>query len=177
MRELQKPMSVNQFSQLRSMSVPYAGAIDLNDGTLIYVSFYISDVEPFSYKKHCIRIDKITHTVRKGDTLYSLARKLHTSVEDLVSVNNIKDSRVIMQGVVLTVGTESIQRLVNDAMYSNYGSVGGIRAGSSGDDLLSAVTEILGWSSASASGFEHIVKQSSGLKFFNAARGLVGSSG
>jgi len=44
-----------------------------------------------------------TYTVQEGDTLLSIARKLHVSAKSLVLVNSIKDATTIHKGRVLTL--------------------------------------------------------------------------
>lgn len=45
----------------------------------------------------------ITYTVRKGDTLYSLARKYSTTVDDIKRANHLKDTRQIHPKTVLAI--------------------------------------------------------------------------
>lgn len=45
----------------------------------------------------------VTHTVVKGDTLWSLARKYNTTVNELVKLNNISDPNYIVVGQVLII--------------------------------------------------------------------------
>lgn len=59
-----------------------------------------------------------THTVKKGDTLSSIAKKYGTSVSTLVSLNIIKDPNRIQVGQVLTVskGSESLQTVLKTCL-------------------------------------------------------------
>lgn len=47
----------------------------------------------------------IKHTVKRGDSLYSLAKKYGTSVSTLVSLNKIKNPSLIIDGQVLLIPT------------------------------------------------------------------------
>lgn len=66
------------------------------------------------------------HTVAKGDTLYSISRSYNLTVEELCSLNNIKQSEVLKIGQVLLVSkaikipqeTETYVVQAGDTMYS-----------------------------------------------------------
>ena len=45
----------------------------------------------------------VTYTVRPGDTLWAIARRFGTTVQDLVRANNIADPNLIYPGQVLTI--------------------------------------------------------------------------
>ena len=38
------------------------------------------------------------HTVKKGDTLYAIARKYHTTVDKLCKINHIKETSILSLG-------------------------------------------------------------------------------
>lgn len=48
-------------------------------------------------------VETTTYTVKKGDTLTSIAKKFNTTVDMLVKLNNITDPKFILVGQVLTV--------------------------------------------------------------------------
>lgn len=45
----------------------------------------------------------MTHTVKKGETLTSIAKRYNTTVNELVKLNKIKNPNVIVVGQVLTL--------------------------------------------------------------------------
>ena len=45
----------------------------------------------------------IKHRVKKGESLYILARKYHTSVKAIINLNRIKNSRIIRAGRILKI--------------------------------------------------------------------------
>lgn len=47
--------------------------------------------------------DYTTYKVKKGDTLYKIAKKYNTTVDELVKLNNIKDPDLIITGQVLKI--------------------------------------------------------------------------
>lgn len=49
----------------------------------------------------------VTYTVKKGDTLTSIAKKYDTTISKLVSLNNIKDPNYIVVGQVLIISGEA----------------------------------------------------------------------
>ena len=49
------------------------------------------------------RTSAATHTVRSGDTLYSIARRYRVSLDALCAANGIKDKRSIRLGQKLTI--------------------------------------------------------------------------
>lgn len=49
----------------------------------------------------------VTYTVKKGDTLASIAKKYDTTISKLVSLNNIKDPNYIVVGQVLIISGEA----------------------------------------------------------------------
>ena len=52
----------------------------------------------------------VTYTVRPGDTLWAIARRFGTTVQDLVRANNIADPNLIYPGQVLTIpGHDSME--------------------------------------------------------------------
>ncbi|WP_342721965.1 LysM domain-containing protein [Thalassobacillus cyri] len=50
-----------------------------------------------------IPVKTITYTVKKGDTLYSIARIHNTTVSKIVSANNISNPNFIYPGQQLTI--------------------------------------------------------------------------
>ena len=48
-------------------------------------------------------IENITYTVKRGDTLSKIALKFNTTVDELVSLNNIKNKNLIYIGQVLKI--------------------------------------------------------------------------
>ncbi len=48
-----------------------------------------------------------TYTVQRGDTLYSIARRFGTTVQELVDINNISNPNLIFPGQVLRILTNS----------------------------------------------------------------------
>ncbi len=67
-----------------------------------------------------------THTIKRGDTLYSLAKRYKTSVSRLMATNGIKDARKLKIGQRLTIpsGTSSRSRTSSTAKVSSYARVG-----------------------------------------------------
>ncbi|HEU4740719.1 MAG TPA: septal ring lytic transglycosylase RlpA family protein [Meiothermus sp.] len=60
-----------------------------------------------------------THTVQKGDTLYSIARKYGTSVQAIQQANNLPGD-VIKIGQVLTVAGSSAVSVAKDAVSATF---------------------------------------------------------
>lgn len=59
----------------------------------------------------------ITYTVKKGDTLSSIAKKYGITVEQLINVNNIRNPNLIYIGQVLKIPTESNINDMNHILY------------------------------------------------------------
>lgn len=55
----------------------------------------------------------MTYTVKKGDTLYGIAKKYGTTVEALVSTNGITNKNLIRVGQVLTIPAKEDPKPVN----------------------------------------------------------------
>lgn len=107
-----KLISSGCFKQYCDYDIPYCGIIDDGKGTTALVN---SDVEVVKrldgnvlYYSKCIKlkVEKVTHIVRKGDSIWRLAEKLGVSVEDIVSSNKIKDSNFINVGDVLNINVD-----------------------------------------------------------------------
>lgn len=88
---------------------------------------------------HATATDR-SHTVRDGDTLYDIAARYGTSVDDLVSANNIADSRLIYPGQVLRLpgpadaGTTAPQAQLT--WPHDESTIGDVRAGESVPDTF-----------------------------------------
>ena len=68
----------------------------------------------------------MTHTVVKGDTLYSLAKKYNTTVDNIVSLNpQITDGQSIIIGQTYKMVAENSKVAVNNNGYINYTVVKG----------------------------------------------------
>lgn len=59
----------------------------------------------------------ITYTVKKGDTLSSIARRYGVTVQQLVNINNIKNPNLIYVGQILTIPSASDQHDLNHILY------------------------------------------------------------
>lgn len=60
----------------------------------------------------------ITYTVKKGDTLSSIAKKYKITVQQLINANNIKNSNIIYIGQVLIIPTETNIHDMNHVLYT-----------------------------------------------------------
>lgn len=49
----------------------------------------------------------LKHTIQKGDTLFSIARKYHTTIENVRQVNGLKKGEILSLGKVLKVPTDA----------------------------------------------------------------------
>lgn len=54
-----------------------------------------------------VNTESITYTVKRGDTLWAIARRYGTSIEEIVSVNNIANSNLIYPGQILRIITNT----------------------------------------------------------------------
>ena len=52
---------------------------------------------------HIITANEVNHTVKKGETLYSIARYYEISLDDVLTLNNIEDPSRIQAGFVLKI--------------------------------------------------------------------------
>lgn len=50
-----------------------------------------------------LEIEYINYTVKKGDTLWKIAKEYNTTIDELVELNNIKDPDLIITGQVLKI--------------------------------------------------------------------------
>ena len=57
--------------------------------------------------------DSTTYTVKKGDTLTSIAKKYGTSVSNLVNLNNIRNANLIYPNQILRINTNSVNTLLD----------------------------------------------------------------
>lgn len=107
-----KLISSGCFRQYCDYDVPYCGVIDDGRGTTALINSDVDVVKRldgnilYYSKKIKIKIDKVTHTVRKGDSLWKIAQNLEVSVEDIMSSNNIKDSNLIHVGDILAINVD-----------------------------------------------------------------------
>ena len=74
--------------------------IRLNDNNMIEECIGVDYTPPVS------NTQTITYTVKKGDSLYSIARKFNTSVDTLVNINNLKSNNLSI-GQVLKIPSSS----------------------------------------------------------------------
>ncbi|MGJ7919433.1 LysM peptidoglycan-binding domain-containing protein [Neobacillus sp. LXY-4] len=72
-------------------------------GQQLLVPYETPEIHP----KPTVALDDIsgTYTVKKGDTLYSIAKKYHISVNELVKENNLRNEKILI-GQKLSVPTE-----------------------------------------------------------------------
>ncbi len=59
-----------------------------------------------------------TYTVKRGDTLGSIAKRYGVTVQELVNINNIKNPNLIYVGQVLTIPSASNQHDLNHILYT-----------------------------------------------------------
>ncbi len=65
-------------------------------------SYFPKDFKAQSSKKYK-RGEKISYRVRRGDTLYSIARRYNTNVKSILLWNNISESKILYPGDRLTI--------------------------------------------------------------------------
>ena len=84
----------------------------LRKSFFIYIFFLIASQLSFS--------NDIIHTMKKGETLYSLSRKYNVSVDDILKLNNISDPQKIRAGQKLVIKKENTLYKVKkgDTLYS-----------------------------------------------------------
>lgn len=92
-----------------NLNEPFCGAIDDGKGTIAYVNTEVFLKEytegncAYYEKRIMLRIDKVTHIVKRGDSLWAIAKKLNTSVDEIAKSNGIKDINLIKAGDVLDI--------------------------------------------------------------------------
>lgn len=57
----------------------------------------------FVYSRIALAAEPLVHTVAKGETLYSIARRYDVLIDELLKINNIKDASKIFAGMKLTI--------------------------------------------------------------------------
>lgn len=127
-----KIISSGCLRQYCDYDIPYCGIIDDGKGTIALINSDINVVQYleknvlFYSKKVSLKINKVTHVVKKGDSLWALAKKLGVSVEDIVSSNTIKDINMIHVGEVLNIDVNiqysyEVKTMVDIANFTNKG--------------------------------------------------------
>ncbi|WP_419027017.1 LysM peptidoglycan-binding domain-containing protein [Culturomica massiliensis] len=104
--------SILDFQRLCDYNVPYCGALDDGKGTIAYINSdvfveqYSDDNYLYYHKRISLKIDKVTHIVKKGDSLSAIARKLGVSVQSIAASNGIRDVNMIRVGDVLDINVD-----------------------------------------------------------------------
>ncbi len=104
--------SILDFQRLCDYDVPYCGALDDGKGTIAYINSdvfveqYSDDNYLYYHKRISLKIDKVTHIVKKGDSLSAIARKLGVSVQSIAASNGIRDVNMIRVGDVLDINVD-----------------------------------------------------------------------
>ena len=100
---------------------------DISNENLIYVG-EILKIPTIKGVKRTASVSEHMHTltyvVREGDTLTSIARRFHTTVNEIAKLNNISDSNLIYIGQVLKIETSassSLERSFSGSYVVKYG--------------------------------------------------------
>lgn len=95
-----------------NLNEPFSGAIDDGKGTIAYVNTEVLVKENtvgscvYYEKRIKLRIDKVTHIVKKGDSLWAIAKKLNVSVDEIAKSNRVEDVNLIKVGDVLDINVD-----------------------------------------------------------------------
>lgn len=95
-----------------NINEPFSGAIDDGKGTIAYVNTEVLVKENtvgscvYYEKRIKLRIDKVTHIVRNGDSLWAIAKKLNVSVDEIAKSNRVEDVNLIKVGDVLDINVD-----------------------------------------------------------------------
>lgn len=77
----------------------------LRTGRVLWLRKYRPESTPVEYKKVSTpspnNSNSVTHTVTKGDTLFSISRKYDVSVEDIKKLNNLSDNGISIGSVLI----------------------------------------------------------------------------
>lgn len=104
--------SVLDFQRLCDYDVPYCGALDDGKGTIAYVNsdVFVNQYSDGNYlyyhKQISLKINKVTHIVKEGDSLSAIAKKLNVSVQSIAASNGIRDVDMIRVGQVLDIDVD-----------------------------------------------------------------------
>lgn len=104
--------SVLDFQRLCDYDVPYCGALDDGKGTIAYVNSdvfvnqYSDENYLYYHKQISLKINKVTHIVKKGDSLSAIAKKLNVSVQSIAASNGIGDVNMIRVGQMLDIDVD-----------------------------------------------------------------------
>lgn len=75
----------------------------LQVGRVLWLKKYRPETTPIEYKKTSSSketVSSVTHTVIKGDTLFSISRKYNVSVDDIKKINNLSDNGISVGSVL-----------------------------------------------------------------------------
>lgn len=104
--------TIQYFQRLCDYDIPYCGSLDDGKGTILYVNSdvyteqYTENNTCYYHKRILLRIDKVTHIVKKGDSLSVIAKKLGVSVQSIAAANGIRDVNMIREGQVLNIDVD-----------------------------------------------------------------------
>lgn len=83
------------------------GAVDLDRFSEGIFLEETSEIPIIENQKEITNTETISYTVQKGDTLWAIARKYGTAVDEIVNINGISNSNLIYPGEVLKIPTNS----------------------------------------------------------------------
>lgn len=113
MAENPDTITTARLKQLCDLNVPYHGYVDDGYGTAMYIDEMRLDERTAEYegvlyysKSISIKSTKVLHTVKAGDNLWAIARKLNVTVDQIVLENNIRTPDLIRPGDVLNIKTD-----------------------------------------------------------------------